>query len=153
MNADETKAVWEDAKKLYLATIFLMNADRHHTQDNYTCGHNNYPHTVLAAYEFFDGYTSMYSGPHLPRSNDGVSFHNSGESPAPAAGKQTSSAANATSLDTMRASVPPAATRRVTLDVSRRTPRRTPSRATPVAQVASWEETQVRGMTLSRSPH
>jgi Reverse transcriptase (RNA-dependent DNA polymerase)/Zinc knuckle len=97
MNADEAEAVREDAKKLYLATIFLMNADRRRykelqvvTQNDYTRGHNNYPRTVLAAYEFLDGYTSMYRGPILPRGNDGVSFHNSGESAA--AGSSSSKA-------------------------------------------------------------
>jgi Reverse transcriptase (RNA-dependent DNA polymerase)/Zinc knuckle len=87
MNDDQAAGVRRDAKELFLATIFLMNADRRRykelqivTQNDYTRGHNNYPRTLVAAYELINGYTSMYRGPSLPRGNDGVSFHNSGES-------------------------------------------------------------------------
>jgi Reverse transcriptase (RNA-dependent DNA polymerase) len=87
MNAAQAANVRADAKEMFLATIFLLNADRRRfkelqlaTQNDFTRGDNKYPRTMVAAYELLNGYISMYRGPHIPRGNDGVSFHNSGES-------------------------------------------------------------------------
>jgi Reverse transcriptase (RNA-dependent DNA polymerase)/Zinc knuckle len=87
MDADDAAAVRDDAKELFLATIFLLNADRRRykelqlvTQNDYTRGTNKYPRTMVGAYELLNGYTSMYRGPNLPRGNDGVSFNQNGDS-------------------------------------------------------------------------
>jgi Zinc knuckle len=85
IDADDLAALRDDAKELFLTTIFLLNADRRRykelqvvTQNDYTRGHNNFPRNRVKALEMLDGYLSLHRGPNLPRGNDGVTFHNSG---------------------------------------------------------------------------
>jgi hypothetical protein len=86
MDAAQTATNAAESRLIFLATIFLQNADPVRygeliqvTSNDFGRGNDSYPRSSLQAFEIMNVYVSISTGRSHGRRNDGVSFHNPGD--------------------------------------------------------------------------